>query len=593
LIVSKRFNKNNRKAIESRLMFEAAKEELYLTSERFETVFKEAPVGIFLYDVDLKILEVNQEFSEILDAPIDYLIGLDMSQLPDKRIFSTLHAVIDKIEGFYEGEYTVNYNHHEIWISMRTSPLFDSEGHVIGGIGIVTDITKRMHDQQKIHHQAYHDALTDVPNRMMLTQRLNQELVRYKRHSIISGLLFLDLDHFKDINDSLGHHIGDELLIEVAYRLKSIIREEDIVSRLGGDEFVILLADLGTKEISAVNKAELIAQKVHAALETPFHIQHHLLTISTSIGIVITDALNTTTEALLKHADTAMYQAKKEGRGISSFYRPEMDRLLKRRLKLHNSLHSAIKHNELQLYYQPIVNFATNKIIGAEALLRWENREIGRISPDEFIPIAEEGGFIIPIGTWVLHEACKHLAQWQSESAEGLDLQKISVNVSSKQFSEPEFVTKVLDAIKQSGINPNHLELELTESIIVDDIDAVIRKMQLLRSHGIGISMDDFGTGYSSLSYLKKLPFSTLKIDKSFTQDIQTDINDAELIRSIITIAKTFHLKVIAEGVETMQQHDFLLQNECCCYQGYFCTPALPSAAFSDFIKKYHASKIF
>ncbi|WP_345975943.1 EAL domain-containing protein [Sulfurimonas sp. HSL3-7] len=584
LTISKRFNENHLKVIKSHLMYEKAKEERDLTAERFETVFREAPAGIFLYDSDLKILEINQEFSDFLDTPPDSLIGLDMKQLPDQRILPAIQAVMDDSGGYYEGEYRTKYKRKETWISMRTSPVLDANRHVIGGIAIISDITERMNDQKKIQHQAYYDALTNIPNRTLLIERIHHEIGRFKRHHIIAGMLFLDLDHFKNINDSLGHQVGDQLLIETAKRLKSILRDEDTLSRLGGDEFVILLPDLGSEPIPALGKAEHVAEKVHRALEEPFILQGHELSTSASIGMVITDDDNSTTEDLIKHADMAMYQAKKEWRGSTSFYRPEMDRMIKRRLRIDHALRSTVSANELELYFQPIIEFATGNVIGAEALLRWENPKLGRITPDEFIPIAEESGVIIEIGEWVLNRACEQFAQWQKELGAATHLRKIAVNVSSKQFNETTFFDKVLHAISRSGIKSAQLELELTESIIIDNLEKVSEKMRQLRAHNIGISIDDFGTGYSSLSYLKKLPFSTLKIDKSFTQDIQTNADDAELIRTIITIAHSFHLNVIAEGVETAEQYAFLHEHRCSCFQGYYCSPPLPGKAFGDLL---------
>ncbi|MDA3946649.1 MAG: EAL domain-containing protein [Helicobacteraceae bacterium] len=584
--IAKRYNENSYKMVESRLMYDKAKKELHITEERFETVFREAPVGIFLYDTRLNILEVNQEFYSFLEAPQHYLVGLDMNSLRDKRIMPALQAVLDKLDGFYEGQYKTQYKSKEIWITMRTSPVLDGDRRVIGGIGIVNDITERMNDQKKIQHQAFYDALTNIPNRTLLMERIHQEIIRFKRHKVIAGLLFLDLDHFKNINDSLGHQIGDQLLIETAKRLQSILRDEDTVSRLGGDEFVILLPDLGSEPLDAIGKADLVARKVHKALSSPFTLQGHNLTTSTSIGMVITDEDNTTTDDLLKHADMAMYQAKKEWRGSTSFYRPEMDRLIKRRLTIDHALRSAIGTKELQLYFQPITQFATGKIIGAEALLRLEHPELGQITPDEFIPIAEESGIIIDIGEWVLNQSCTQFAQWQKELAPFCPLQKIAVNVSSKQFREATFVNKVLAAISENGLKPGQLELELTESIIIDNLELVTEKMLLLRSYNINLSIDDFGTGYSSLSYLKKLPFTTLKIDKSFTQDIQTNMDDADLIRTIISIAHRFHLDVIAEGVETVEQYAFLDKNHCNCYQGYYCSQPLPYDEFIDMVRK-------
>jgi len=584
LIISKRFYENNLKVIISQLQYEKAEAERHLSAERFETVFREAPVGIFLYDTGLKIVEFNQEFSAFLEAPAEFLTGLEMHLLPDQRILPALKAVLDDTGGFYEGRYLTKYKGKEIWINMRTSPVHNNERNVIGGIGIVIDITERMNDQRKIQHQAYYDALTDVPNRTMLIEKIHQEISRFKRHQVIAGILYLDLDHFKNINDSLGHQIGDQLLIETANRLQNLLRDEDTVSRLGGDEFVILLPDLGNEPIQALSKAEHVAQKVHKALSEPFLLQGHILSTSASIGMAITDGDNTTTEDLLKHADMAMYQAKKEWRGSTSFYRPEMDRLIKRRLAIDNALRNALAADELEVYFQPITEFSSGIIVGAEALLRWENPELGRVTPDEFIPIAEESGIIIPIGEWVLNQACEQFMQWQKELGERCRLRKISVNVSSKQFNENSFIQKVLQAINRHGIKPGQLELELTESIIIDNLEKVSKQMRRLRGHNVLISIDDFGTGYSSLSYLKRLPFTTLKIDKSFTQDIQTDTDDAELISTIITIAHGFDLKVIAEGVETPEQHTFLDQHRCDYFQGYYCSTPISAKAFFDLL---------
>lgn len=587
LTIAKRYNENTYKMISTRFMYEKAKSKLDLTEERFETVFREAPAGIFLYDARLNILEVNQELSNFLEVEQSALVGFDIGRVKDKRVMPALQAVLDNIDGFYEGEYITPFTEKSVWITMRTSPVLNADRHVIGGIGIISDITERMSDQQKIQHQAFYDTLTNLPNRTLLMEKIHQEIIRYKRHNIIAGLLFLDLDHFKNINDSLGHQAGDHLLIETAKRLESVLRDEDTVSRLGGDEFVILLPDLGNEPLTAINKTEIVAQKVHDVLTMPFMLQGHKLTSSTSIGIVITNEDNTTTDDLLKHADMAMYQAKKDWRGSSSFYRPEMDRLIKRKLSIDNALRSAIAAEEFELYFQPIIAFKSGEMIGAEALLRWENPVLGRITPDEFIPIAEESGIIIDIGEWVLNRASAQFAQMQDDLKEFCSLQKIAINVSSKQFSEATFINKVLNAINQNGLKPGQLELELTESIIIDNLELVTEKMHLLRSYDIDLSIDDFGTGYSSLSYLKKLPFSTLKIDKSFTQDIHIDLDDAELIRTIIAIAQRFNLNVIAEGVESMAQYDFLDKNDCNYYQGYYCSPPLPYEKFVEMARQH------
>ena len=584
LTVSRKFYLNNLKTIQTRQMYEKAKEALHLSAKRFESIFRDAPAGIFLYDTDLRMVDVNQSLMDILDAPYDFLVGLDLHKIRDKGILPALEAPLNNVDGFYEGPYVTLYRKIEIWISMRTSAVLDSNRNVIGGIGIIEDITARRQDQEKIRYQAYYDALTDVPNRTLLLDHLQQEMIRFRRHGIIAGLLFLDLDHFKNINDSLGHAIGDALLVAAARRLQELLREEDTISRLGGDEFVILLPDLALNPAEAAQKVDTVARKVHTLLSEPFEIAGHRLSTSASIGAVVTDDDNDTCEDLLKHADTAMYQAKKAGRRVTRFYKPEMDRWIQRRLRIDNALRIAAENDMLRLHYQPIVDFADGRIVGAEALLRWRDPELGEVAAEEFVSVAEESGLIVRIGTWVLDEACRQFAAWRQGPCAPFNLERIAVNVSSKQFSDDHFVTATLDALGRHGLKPGQLELELTESIIIDNVEAISKKMQELRYYGIGLSIDDFGTGYSSLSYLKKLPFSTLKIDKSFTHDIQTDLDDAALIRTIITIAFSFDLNVIAEGVETPEQFAFLQGNGCHYYQGYHCSVPLDGAAFSKML---------
>jgi diguanylate cyclase (GGDEF)-like protein len=468
----------------------------------------------------------------------------------------------------------------DLWISMNTSALRDKENNIIGGVGIVADITQRMNIQQTIQHQANFDALTDIPNRMSLIRDINKEIIRFKRHQQIFGIIFLDLDHFKNINDSLGHDVGDKLLIETAQRLKKAIRGEDTVARIGGDEFVVLLPDLTEEENIAATNAEYVAQKIHETLRNPFNIEGYNLNISSSIGITLISDNNETSDDLLKHADIAMYQSKKEGRNTSRFYREKMDIWVKRRLEIENELRNAINNDELSLHYQPIIEFSTSCVVGAEALLRWKSPKLGEVFPDEFIPIAEESGLIISIGEWVLQTAVKQFVTWQKQFPSITTLNKIAVNVSVNQFNSYSFLKLVRNTIERYDINPKFLELELTESIIAKDVNLVRHKMQELRDIGVKLSIDDFGTGYSSLSYLKKLPFTTLKIDKSFTQDIMQDTDDKELISTIITIAENFNLEVVIEGVETLDQYLFVKEKKATFMQGYYCSKPMEEKSF-------------
>lgn len=584
LVAGKRFHGNYTNILEMKLMYEKEKEKFNVSKERFEIIFKSTPVGIFFYGPDLVIKEVNQEFINFLEAPEDFLIGLDLNTLPDQRIVPALRAPMDDINGVYDGEYHSKYKQKDLYVSMKTSPLKDSARNIIGAIGIISDVTEKMRIQNKIEHQAKFDTLTDIPNRMTLKEQIEREIVRYQRHKTLFAILFLDLDHFKNINDSLGHAIGDALLVEVAKKLQQSIRKEDTVARIGGDEFVILMPDLPSDEKIAANVVEHLALKLFTILAEPLFVDKHELIISSSIGIALVSQ-NDTADDLLKHADIAMYQAKNDGRGTTRFYEREMDVWVKRRLELENGLRNALLNNELELYYQPIVALESSQIIGAEALLRWNSKEFGSISPVEFIPVAEESGLIIQIGEFVLYKALHEFVAWQKEMGLEQVLKKIAINISVRQFKMPNFVTQLKNAIKVSGINPHNVEIEIVESIIIDDVNDAKQKMQQIQELGIGLSIDDFGTGYSSLLYLKQLPFTTLKIDRSFVKDIDSDEEDKELVETVLNIAKKFNLEVVAEGVENQAQHHFLQAKACDYFQGFYCSPAVPSDAFLEMLK--------
>ena len=580
LTVGKKFYQNYKDILHMKMMYEEEKEKFSASNERFEILFKSAPVGFFFYDKDLIIREVNQKFVEFLEAPKEYLVGLDLKKIPDQRIVPSLQAAIDNINGIYEGKYKTQYKQKDMYIYMQTSPLRDSTGNVIGAIGIINDITDKMLALKQIEHQAMYDTLTNIPNRLTLMERVKRELMRYKRHNVVFAVLFLDLDHFKNINDSLGHAVGDQLLIEVANRLQSIVRSEDTVARIGGDEFVILLPDLSYDEKVAANKAEHIAVKIYAAFEEMITIMDYQLNVSTSIGIALSSKDDKSADDVLKHADIAMYEAKKEGRATSRFYQEKMDIWIKRRLELENGLRNSLYNDELQVHYQPIVEIKSGKIIGAEALLRWNSKEFGSVSPVEFIPIAEESGLIVQIGDFVLKNAFEQFVKWKKESG----LQKIAVNISVRQFNKIDFIKNLTNIISLTGIEPINIEIEIVESIIIDDLEKAKQKMQKLRELGLHLSIDDFGTGYSSLSYLKQLPFTTLKIDRSFVKDIDVDPEDKELIETILNIAKRFDLQVVAEGVETFEQYSFLKEKECDLFQGFYCSQALDSDTFTKLL---------
>jgi diguanylate cyclase (GGDEF)-like protein/PAS domain S-box-containing protein len=583
--VLRRINLSIVETLRSKNLHRNAIEALELSEERFETIFKEAPAGIFYYDLDLVVVETNHEMLQILQITREQMIGLDLNQLPDGCLNETLYLPLEGSKGLYEGPYTTKISGLSLWINLRTSPIYDAARQIIGGVAIVSDITERIRAEEKIKHQAYFDALTNIPNRLLLIDRVEQSLAHYRRSGDLMAVMFLDLDHFKSVNDSLGHHVGDQLLIETAERLNALCRDGDTVARLGGDEFVVLLTDLGKNPKSAAAHVEIVAEKIHKALAAGYDVgESEVIFASSSIGIALVSSHDQSADDLLKFADTAMYQAKKEGRNTTRFYQDQMDQWIKKRLYMENALRHAITNHELELYYQPVIEIATKKIIGAEALIRWNHPEMGLVMPDEMISIAEESGLIIPIGEWVLREACTQFVRWRSLNVTNTHLERIAVNVSAVQFRQSDFVTKVIRIVAESGIVPSMLELELTESMIVDNVDALIDKMNQLRASGIGISMDDFGTGYSSLTYLKRLPFSTLKIDRSFVRDIMIDGSDAALVETILSIASIFKFDVIAEGVETIDQFKFLEDHGCHYFQGYLCSKPVQVKTFEELL---------
>jgi len=429
------------------------------------------------------------------------------------------------------------------------------DGRTMGAVVTFLDNTHRRQAEQEIHQLAFYDALTGLPNRRLLLDRLNQAFAVSDRDNRYGALMFLDLDHFKTLNDSRGHDVGDLLLIEVARRLQSCLRDGDTVARLGGDEFVIVLEMLSCDVNEAVTQAEQVAEKVRDALNLPYQLNQYAHHTTSSMGIVLFRGHQESVDNLLKYADTAMYQAKAAGRNEIRFYDPEMQAALEARIELEGELRSALDNRQFCLHYQVQVNSARLPV-GAEVLLRWEHPERGLVSPLQFIPLCEETGLIYPIGLWVLQTACAQLNVWQS-SASTRDL-VLAVNVSARQFRQSDFVAQVQRALVDSGAKASRLKLELTESIVLENVEDTIQKMREIIMLGVSFSVDDFGTGYSSLQYLKRLPLDQIKIDQSFVRDITSDPNDAAIVRTVIAMTEALGLNVIAEGVETEAQLAFL-----------------------------------
>ncbi|KRE51503.1 hypothetical protein ASG85_18095 [Paenibacillus sp. Soil724D2] len=445
---------------------------------------------------------------------------------------------------------------------------------------IIRDITERKKAEEKINQMVYLDSLTGLPNRRLLNDRLTQALDQASENKQIIGIMFIDLDRFKYINDTLGHAMGDRLLIEVAKRLRDCMGKMDTVSRQGGDEFIVLLPNTTSDEITkkAQNIVNLFTRSVV--------LSDHEMFVTPSIGISLYPSDGRDIETLIKNADTAMYRVKEQGKNNFQFYTPDMNEAVSQKMKLEMGLRKGLERGEFKVYYQPQIDVISGKVIGVEALIRWQHPEWGNIPPDEFIPLAEETGLIIPIGEWVLYEACHQNKIWQNAGYPPL---RIAVNISSRQFQQNNLVEIVSKTLKETELDPQYLELELTESIIQDSKYA-ITTMQKLKAMGIHLSIDDFGTGYSSLSYLKLFPIDSLKIDRSFTSNIFEDSKDAALVHTIIDMAHNLDLKVIAEGVETQEQLHFLRQRQCNEAQGYFFSRPVSGEELSIFLKKHSSS---
>lgn len=425
-------------------------------------------------------------------------------------------------------------------------------------------------------HQAYHDPLTNLPNRMLFIEHLTSALTHAHRNRQMVAVMFLDLDRFKDINDTLGHTAGDQLLKDVAARLKGCIRESDIVARIGGDEFTILLPEMTNPEDSS-----MIASKIISAMQNPYKINSHELHITTSIGISIYPDDSNDPETIMKNADIAMYHAKEQGRNNYQFYNADMNIRTIGRILRENSLRQAVERKELVIHYQPQLDIFTRQVVSAEALVRWQHPDEGLLSPKEFIPLAEEIGLIVPIGEWVMRNACAQNKAWQEA---GYPPICVTVNLSARQFQQPDLVEMVSNALKDTGLSPEFLELEITESTAMKNIELTISRMNRLTGMGVKFSIDDFGTGYSSLSYLKKLPIQTLKIDKSFIRGLSADPDDKAIVNAVIAMAHNLKLKVIAEGVETDDQMSFLNSSRCDRMQGYLYSKPLPAEDFKKLI---------
>jgi diguanylate cyclase (GGDEF)-like protein/PAS domain S-box-containing protein len=548
----------------------------------------ESQQGMVVTDAQRVILRVNQAFTRITGYSALEAIGQYPSMLSSGRQGKPFYAAMSQAlerEGAWSGEIWNRRKSGEIYPEwLNISAVKDEDGVASHYVGIFTDISQRKAVEEQIEALSFFDPLTRLPNRRLLLDRLAQALYTSTRHSPKSALLFVDLDNFKTLNDTLGHHQGDMLLAQVAQRLKTCVRDGDTVARLGSDEFVVILEDLSEISEVAANQAEAVGEKVLTSLGPRFQLGNGAHHSTASIGITLFGgAQQESHEEPLKRAELAMFQAKSAGRNSLRFYDPQMQARVSAHAALESDLRDALLEQQLLLHYQPQIA-AGGRITGVEALLRWQHPHRGMVSPAQFIPLAEETGLILPIGQWVLETACVQLASWATDPM--LCHLTVAVNVSARQFHQVGFVDTVLSTVARAGANAKLLKLELTESMLVDDVEAIIAKMGALKAHGVGFSLDDFGTGYSSLTYLKRLPLDQLKIDQGFVRNIVTDSNDAAIAKMVVVLAESLGLTVIAEGVESQAQADFLAHLGCHAYQGYLSSRPLPLDRLEAFLHR-------
>ncbi|MBP8885675.1 MAG: EAL domain-containing protein, partial [Pseudomonas sp.] len=565
---------------------------LQASEEKFAKAFHSSPDAITITERDSgRYIEVNEGFTRITGYLPDEVVGrtafeLDIWAYPEERVRMIEHLTQQgqvlhmEMHGRHrDGEVRL--------VDVSVQPI------ELNGVPCLLltarDISELKQAQAQVQHLAYHDALTNLPNRALLMDRLTQQIALLKRHDLRGALLFLDLDHFKHINDSLGHPVGDSVLRLVTARLEASVRLEDTVARLGGDEFVVLLSGLEGKRSEVTRHVRQVADKLRQLLAEPMLLDGHRLQVTPSIGVALIPDHGNTPADLLKRADIALYRAKDSGRNAIQLFRTTMQDAASARLRLENDLRLALARGEFELHFQPQVDACDGKVVGAEALLRWQHPQLGPQSPAQFIQVLEESGLIVEVGGWVLAEACHFCSRLMADGLVDGERFSLCVNISPRQFRQHDFVDRVASSLRNSQLPNAMLKLEITEGIVIQNIDDTVGKMLRLKKHGVSFAMDDFGTGYSSLTYLKRLPVDMLKIDQSFVRDATHDPNDAEIIRAIVAMARSLGLALIAEGVEQQDQLDFLQAQGCHLYQGYLFSKPLPQEAFRELLERQRA----
>ena len=553
--------------------------------ERFFSLFERAPVGIYYYDPELQIQDVNERFKEMNGVVYkEDLLGQDLHILKNATLIDAHKEVFGDKTGNYRGPYTSIFSKDLLYVDLSTVPMRDGDGHVTGGITIIKDITEEVNAKEEMIRNAYYDMLTHIPNRTLLMDKLNALIEKKNREPGHSALLFIDIDYFRRVNDTFGHNVGDIVLKQVAYLIEESIGAKDTIARLGGDKFAVLIPDLSTDRETASSRAMQTALQIKRSFGKPLKAAGQDYHASLSTGIVLFRESDVTAFDILKRAESAMYQAKKSGRNSISLYRHSMGVYAKEQLRIETDLHKALENSELQIHYQPQLEVESGKVIGAEALTRWFHPEKGPIPPDKFITVAEESGMIIALESWIFEQVFKEMQEWSTREGR-LPVKHIAVNVSAIHFLQPGFVEQFKILMERYKIPGEWIELELTESELMHNVHDAIKKIGELKEVGITFSIDDFGTGYSSLAYLKQLPVDVLKIDQAFVLNMANNESDRMIVGSIISIAKKFGLTVLAEGVEGIEALEYLRESGCDIYQGYYAHKPMPLSVFEQVVK--------
>jgi diguanylate cyclase (GGDEF)-like protein/PAS domain S-box-containing protein len=545
----------------------------------FTEVFEVSSDPLALVDVNGRLREINSAMEKITGNAREQLVGSLFADCFNQT--EQVQEVLERV--FLEREvrdcsWTMVHESGSVTEVICNATLFrDESGKVLGAFFVLRDATDLRQYQSQMLFQASYDALTTLPNRRLLRDRLESAMSRVRSNKRVLGILYADIDDFKDVNDTLGHSIGDEVLKALAWRLVALLGKTDTVARMGGDRFAILIEDADC-EGAIYQQANGLLSKV----AQPFLIEGHEVVVSCSIGATIYPINNCDTDTLLRNAEAAMYRAKDGGKNRAQLFTPEMDAAIRRRVDTSIRLRSALENSEFMLHYQPRVELSSGKVTGVESLIRWHIEGRGMIPPMDFIPIAERNGMIVPIGEWVLFEACRQARKWQFEMGTPI---KTAINLSARQLRDADIVKQVIRALEETGLPAKRLELELTESMLMHDTKRVLHTLEALKEIGVSLAIDDFGTGYSSLSYLKSFPIDHLKIDRSFVMDIPHDPNNGAIVRAVIDMSHSLGLKVIAEGVETREQLDFLLEQDCDEIQGYYFSKPLPKDDLTQFLK--------